>query len=274
MTDNSYILFDVRESDKFFKYEKSLNFIIKPSFNLEKENGEIIYGKELSYIGRGENSTVWKYKKGDNVYAIKIFFDIGFSCSLEDIVYESMKNIPLKKTLKAFETLKIINNKNDLVDRYGAYLMQYLEEIKGYSIVDMHTSKLLENIKMLEFDAMLLAKNEIVMKDLKIENAIFNRADSMLYIGDIDMYYKAYNEDIVDIMANNYMEEKFIIYQFLSRYSSQYYNGIYNEMIEDLFLKKDNRKPCTKKLEDLFSSYETPKQFFKENINSFYHKYF
>lgn len=274
MKNDSFVYFDVRNSERFFRQEKSQSWQIKPCFDLQKEDGNCILGKELSYLGRGTNSTVWKYEENDLKYAVKIFFDISYSCALPEGTYEEMKNLSLKNTIKALEILKVAKGNGDILSKYGAYLMTFLEESKDYSLMEMPVSKLLENTNSLESDARLLAQHKIVMHDTKKDNMIFNKMDFMLYLCDIDMFYVSHNEPKNRIDANNHMELQIAFYQILSQYSSTHYHAIYNEFLENLFFKDATHgKAITDKLEYLFSSYDTPKQFFKDNKNYYYKKY-
>lgn len=274
--DNLYVYFDVRNSKQFFKQEETQNWNIKPSFDLEKENGEIIEKNELTYLGRGENATVWKYESNGKKYAIKIFFDIGISCALEKDVYWKMKNLPLNNTLKALETLNVINSTdNEAKRKYYAYRMEYLEEKKDYSIVDMPVFALLENVSLLEADAKTLANSNIVMQDTKKENIIFNKLDSNLYLSDIDMYFLSYSDSMHQIRANNKIELQILFYQYFAQYSSDYYHAIYNDFFnEALFQTIDTKKTVTDILESIFSPYDTPKQFFEENKSYYYKRHF
>lgn len=267
MEDKDYLFFDVRNNERFLMQEKSQNCQIKPCFDLEKEDGKIIYGRELSYLGRGGNATVWKYEQDGIKYAVKIFFEIGLSYSLRKEVYQKMKNLSLNNTLKALETLNVIHyDESALRRRYYAYIMEYLEEKKNYSIVDMPTSMLLENTSFLELDAKMLAQSSIVMRDVKMENTVFNKANSMFYISDIDMFelgqMSVPNKELV---TRNYIELQYVFYDFLAQYSSKYYHGIYNDLFGRVFFRDIPNKSITEKLESLFASYDTPKQFFKDN---------
>lgn len=273
MGNQSYIYIDVRDSREFSK-QKELRWQMKPNFDLEKENGEIVYKDELSFLGKGVNSTVWKYEYNGKKYAIKIFFDNSLGCALVEDVYKKMKPLPLKNTIKALDTLKVLNSGGNGVVGHDAYIMEFLEERKDYSIVEMPTSKLLENSSALESDAHLLAVNNIVMNDVKRQNTIFSDENAMFYISDIDRFELS-NFDRESIINKNYGELQFIYYQYLCRYSSDYYNAIYNGLFEELFFKDTtHEKSITGKLEDLFSPYDTPKQFFKENKGYYYKKYF
>lgn len=283
MEEKDYIFFDVRDSHKFPRHKESQwHWEIKPSFDLERENGKIIYGRELSYLGSGENSTVWKYEQDSKKYAVKIFLLGGLMYALDLDVYWKMKKIPLKNTLKALEILKVINDGVGAKTRqYYAYIMEYLEEQKNYSIVDMPTSMLLENASILESDAKLLAQNNIVMRDGKMENSIFNKANSMLYISDIDMFeirhvdiFSKERISCEELISCNYVELQYIFYDFLIQYSSEHYNSVYNALFITLFLLDNtHEKTITEKLEDLFSPYDTPKQFFEDNKSSYDKKY-
>ena len=274
--DKAYVYFDVRNSKQFYKQERFQNGNIKPSFDFEKENGDIIYGKELSYLGRGENSTVWEYESNGEKYAIKIFFDIGIVCALEKDVYWKMKNLSLNNTLKALETLNVINSTDNGEKRaYYAYIMEYLEEKKDYSIVDMPVFFFFLNASLLELDAKTLANSNVVMQDAKIENTIFNKLDSHLYLSDIDMYFLSYSDSLHQIRANNKIELQFLFYQYFTRYSSDYYQDIYNDFFNERLVQTINtKKSVTDILESIFSPYDTPRQFFEENKSYYYKRHF
>ncbi len=273
MDDKNYTYFDVRDNCEFSKHAE-LRYLIKPNFDLERENGEIISGRELSYLGKGINSTVWKYERDRKYYAIKIFFSNSLGCALSRNVYRMMKPLPLKNTIKAFDTLKVLNSGGNKVVGHDAYIMGFLEERTGYSMVEMPTKALLENTRAMESDASLLASNNIVMNDVKRQNTIFNNMDSMFYISDIDRFDSS-KSDRASIRNKNYNELQFLYYQFFLRYSSDYYNAIYNDFFQKLFSQDIiHEKSITDKLEDLFSPYDTPKQFFEENKSYYYKRYF
>lgn len=273
MNDKNYIYFDVRDNREFSK-QAELQCRIKPNFDLEGENGEIIYGRKLSYLGRGVNSTVWKYERDGKKYAIKIFFTSCLGCALAENVYRIMKPLSLKNTIKALDTLKVLNSGGNKVVGHDAYIMEFLEEKKDYSMVEMPTQALLENTSLLESDAHLLASNKIKMNDVKRENTIFNNNDAMLYIGDIDRFDLS-KSSRKSITNQNYSELQFIYYQFFTRYSTDYYNAIYNDLFKELFYQDTtHEKSITDKLEDLFSPYDTPKQFFKVNKDRYYNQYY
>lgn len=180
-----------------------------------------------------------------------------------------MVNLPLKNTLKALECLDVVGDSTTTRSGYYAYMMKYLDEKKGYSIVDMPTSKLLKNSSNMEQDAELLANNHIAMLDLKRENTIFNQDDSYLYLSDIDMFYQSW-ESFRDVSENNFKELDFTFYHFLSNYSKEYFHDIYHNLLKDIFFRNTlYKKSPTEKLEYLFSSYDTPKQFFKDHEKSY-----
>ena len=124
-----------------------------------------------------------------------------------------MKPLPLKNTIKAFDTLKVLNSGGNKVVGHDAYIMGFLEERTGYSMVEMPTKALLENTRAMESDASLLASNNIVMNDVKRQNTIFNNMDSMFYISDIDRFDSS-KSDRESIRNKNYNELQFLYYQF------------------------------------------------------------
>ncbi len=263
MSGDPFLYCDVTNSEVF----KKLNVpkqTIKPNFDLEQINGNIIRGKDLFYLGNGVNSSVWKYQSDSGVSAVKIYFDDRKDFSLEPATYYKMRYLSFKNTLKAFNLLKIKDRRENTDYGYDAYQMQLLNEERNSSILEMSISLLLKNIGNLEDDLELLTKNRIGMQDCKRDNILFNREDHLFYISDIDMFYPCYDLSIDDLRSSNYSQLKFGLYSLFIhelRESFDDFDGLmYNLFLDEL----SSNEHITDRLESLFGSYDTPKHFFKE----------
>lgn len=63
----------LKKSEKNILKKGTLLSAYTESSFINKE-GKIITADELSFIGAGENSSVWKYKNNNTIGALKIFF--------------------------------------------------------------------------------------------------------------------------------------------------------------------------------------------------------
>lgn len=273
MTNHSTIYCDVREKEVFSKSMIPKQYI-KPNFDLEQENGKIIRGKDLSYLGNGENSSIWKYNDGTKDYALKIFFYIGRPYSLAYNTYVRMKDYELKYTLSPLDTCKVIENKKEKY-YYDAYLMDLLEKEENWSILEMPTSLLLENVEGLELDLELLTENNIRMLDCKEENIILNKNNQHIYISDIDMFRVEYDTFFSDLIEANYDELFWILFSLFKSGYHQEYKEMYkyisyadiNHFIVNIlsYRQSNNIGYMTSELYKQFGFYDTPKQFFKDH---------
>lgn len=181
--------------------------------NYVGRDGSFIESDMLDYLGHGENSSVWKIRKDDKDYAFKVFFDGRYQYALDYEAYIKMKDLDLKKVIKAEEIYctedRAENQKNFFC--FNAYLMQFLENNDDLNLLEMPIEKIIENMRLLEDDARMLASEKIVMDDVKVGNSIFNKNDEMLYITDIDMfqYWRKQTPDF--ILRYNY---RAILYLF------------------------------------------------------------
>lgn len=263
----SYI--DVQNKSKLKKAIKN-KLLVKPSFELISSSGEKISGDRLSFLGSGVNSSVWKYEKDDIEYALKIFFRNFYECALHYEVYKIVRELSFKNIVKALDIFKINDKSISDYSKYDAYLMNYLNEVKNYSILEMPVSLLVENIYNLEEDAKLLSDNNILMRDVCAENTIFSKDSSMINISDIDMFSKDNENYDILLQKNN----KIILLLFReilkSSVSKEYCTYKYNKFLYN-YLFPDNvlSNPTSKRIEKLFSSYDKPNDFFKDNVNIF-----
>lgn len=225
---------------------------------------------ELSLIGMGHNYSVWKYKDKNEINALKIFFSDSRRFSLSYDCYGTMKNLPLKRTIKAKETFYESTCKPIVSDKLDAYTMDYIEELKDMSLLEIPTSILVENVKLLEEDVKILAENGVGMGDVSIDNSILNKKLE-LFLSDIDMYRvdKCSSEEC--ILKRNKIELNYFIKSYFEselerlEMDKVFTRKEYNLAILQLYaslIGKTSEIEIYKSLEKLFSNYETPKEYF------------
>ena len=119
--------------------------------------GSFIDRDTLSYLGSGYNCHVWKLDKDSETFAIKTFVNRDFCMKYE--LYQKMKSLELHRTLKAREVFKQVDSPYDM----DAYMMQYLDEDRDFSLFDFPTAMLLENFSRIEQDAQRLLVDVVGM---------------------------------------------------------------------------------------------------------------
>ena len=231
------------------------------STSLYGDLGSFIDKDTLSYLGSGCNSHVWKLDKDSETFAVKTFINREFCMTYE--LYHKMKNLELQQTLKAMEVFKRSDSPYDM----DAYMMQYLEKDKSFSLLDFPVPMLLKNFRVLEQDANMLADNHIIMCDVDVSNSIYDKLTSQLYISDIDYFYFDDTLPSFRILDRNYslIMDLFIDYLHkdlgksdLSSFDKSSYITQLQELFDDNFVEES---PCDK-IEKVFGKYQTPRQYF------------
>ncbi len=229
------------------------------------KEGKIINADELSFIGAGENSSVWKYRDK----AMKIFFSDCYLWSLSYDNYLKMKNLPLKRVLAAKDAYYKCTDQPIVYENLTSYIMTYVEE-KEASLLDIPTSNLLRDTQLLEEDAKILAASGIKMLDVKMDNSIISK-DYNLFFSDIDLY-RVDNKHTEEEILNKNIEK---IYWFFETYLAKKIEDLEFsheltseertkslEKIYELLNSKSSGLEVHNSLEKLFSNYETPKEYF------------
>lgn len=238
-----------------------------PNYDFLGDDETYIPKDSLSFINQGVNASVWKCIINNKRFAFKIFFEDCKSFSLSYDTYHKMKQLPLKNVIKPLESFKKVNNKNTS-NEFDAYSMKLLTPKESTSLLEMSTPSILKNISNLQYDAKLLADKKILMKDIKLQNSMFNQEDSMLYITDIDMFCNYDNVSTETILKQNYNILLFLIKKHLysditqDKDFSSHQQKLAHTLIEEFFSTSDIlTSPPSTKAEIAFSSVDSPKQF-------------
>ena len=230
-------------------------------FSLYGDLGSFIDKDTLSYLGSGCNNHVWKLDREQGVFAVKTFINREFCMKSE--LYHKMKNLELQQTLKAMEVFKRSDSPYDM----DAYMMQYLEKDKFFSLLDFPVPMLLKNFRVLEQDANMLADNHIIMCDVDVSNSIYDKLTSQLYISDIDYFYFDDTLPSFRILDRNYSLIMDLVVDYLhkdlgksdlSSFDKVSYITQLQELFDDNFVEES---PCDK-IEKVFGKCETPRQYF------------
>lgn len=248
---------------KRLKKADFLSFYFNISFVNNKEN--IINANELTFIGAGENSSIWKYKNK----AMKIFFSDCYRWSLSYDSYLRMKNLPLKRILNAKDSYYQYTDQPIAYKNPDAYIMDYVEE-KETSLLDIPTSNLIRDTKLLEEDAKILAENRVKMIDVKMYNSIISN-EYELFFSDTDLYRIDKKHTKEEILNKNiekiywffetYLEKELEGLEFSKQLTSEEHTKALEQLYEALEPKPSESK-VHNSLEKLFSNYETPKEYF------------
>lgn len=231
------------------------------------DQGTIIQSKDLSYINKGCNASVWRYDSFDEVYAFKVFFEERFSYALSYAAYQKMKRLPLKRTVKPIEMFR---DQEISTEEFGAgYLMPLLVPNEEMTLLDMSTSCLLENVRLLQEDVQLLTEENIQMKDVRYENSIFDQTTGMLYVTDVDMFECADYVPKDKLLEYNYKRLLYLLKDHLQRSvtCSNDFDSSHKKS-SGLLIKRDFSMdsllecPPAMKIEQAFSKFEHPKQYF------------
>src|SRR5699024_7620995 len=173
-------------------------------------------------------------------------------------LYQKMKSLELQRTLKAREVFKQVDSPYDM----DAYMMQYLDEDRDFSLFDFPTAMLLENFSRIEQDAHMLADNHIIMCDVDVSNSIYDKLTSQLYISDIDCFYSDDTLPSFRILDRNYslIMDLFVDYLYkdlgksdFSSFDKASYITQLHELFDDDFVEEspyDN-------IEQVFGKYKT-----------------
>lgn len=229
--------------------------------------GKVINANELSFIGAGCNSSVWKYISADTPSALKIFFDDTRHWSLKYDCYEIMKDLPLERTLKGKDSFYQDDNTLITYEKIDAYIMDYINSRNNNSLLDMPTSIFLENIQLLEKDVEILAENRINTEDVKIENSIISQSYE-LFFSDTDLYNINYSCSKDIILKRNKTDIVWFILSYmkmelgsLGDFTRNEYWDKFDEIYDILYFKL-SKEAIHESLERVFSQYECPKEYF------------
>lgn len=170
-----------------------------PKGKLIRDSNIVFDASSLEYLGKGANSSVWKYIGEDDSYAFKYFFSTGRNCALNMVTYDRMINLDLPCFTKALEFCRDANH-----GFITGYLENLLVENKELSLLQQNSSLFLENMMYLEKSIQELSTNHVFMYDVKPSNSIFHNDDGMLYISDIDMFFVNDMYTVQDVLSFNY----------------------------------------------------------------------
>lgn len=169
-----------------------------PKGKFIRDSGIVFDASSLEYLGKGANSSVWKYIEEDDSYAFKYFFPACRNCALNIVTYDRMLELDLPCFTKALE---ICRSENKAF--FSGYLTTLLVENKDFSLLQQNSFLFLENIMYLEKSIWELSTNHVFMYDVKPSNSIFHN-DGMLYISDIDMFFVNDMYTVKETLSFNY----------------------------------------------------------------------
>lgn len=236
-------------------------------FNFVLENGDVIPSEQLEFLSCGANSSIWKWDDGNQIRAVKSFFDERYVFSLRPSVLSDIKNLSFSNLPNIYSSLQRSPSSSMM---YDGYLMDYFKEDRNAVLSELPSDNLILSLEQIEEDARILADYQIVMYDVKPVNSIITQDDLLLHFIDLDLYKKVSSKSSKEVLLIQYK----MICSFLSMgfredikkdatFSSDEKMQI-SSFIKDYFdFSTDYTLKPSKRVENLFSNVDSPKQYFR-----------
>lgn len=223
------------------------------------ENRSInIPGKGVKKIASGKRGDVYKYRN----MVLKIFSE-GYN--LEDIIdEESAKYLTNISTDYILLPRKILycNDSTCGIDEYSGYSLRKLDK-KGAKkrIVNESSINIINNIKALENDVVLLSKKGVLLNGVTPSNTIYN---GDIFLTDPSRYsvFKEMDFDSLERL-NCYQLHLLLSELIISDAKKAGFNPSIITELKDLFSIKDDYQKSSEFFEDLFVDEGNIKQFIK-----------
>lgn len=192
-----------------------------------------------------------------------------------------MKNLPLKRILKAQDAFYEQSDSKVKDEELDAYMMYYIEEAKQISLLDIPSSAFIENVRLLEEDIDMLTGNGVEMRDVKPENSLISKSYE-LFLLDTDLYRADFFSTSEEIKKSNMINIGWFIRNYLSKEIEKMKELTIEEHViaidmltstfignklphvMPLFLEKNG---LSKWAEEKFSDYDRPKEYFLSRKN-------
>lgn len=223
-------------------------------------NGQIYGEDNLSYLGQGYNSKVYKNSSYDRDVAVKIFRDSSSIFSLSEETASIISDLRLYSFPTFYSTLKRCSD-----GKHSGYVMQFFSEDKDSRVIDMDSHQLLASIEDIEHDIKEFSSHDIFMEDVKKDNFVVTR-DGRLHLIDYDMFshYPGFSVEQVEDRNRRRIQALFLDYfhgeVFNDRsFTSDEKRGI--DQILKFYLATDS---LYEGLESMFSRYESPRDYFEK----------
>lgn len=161
------------------------------------EDGSSFKKSDLVYLGEGANARVWKCGNGAFKEFIPSHVGFGINKRLGDIFSEiNFSNFP------NFYSFVRWSKSEDVP--YIGYMMEYFEEDKKASILDLPISTIVSSFRDLERDIEAISDVNILMNDVTIYNTMIT-SDGKIHVFDYDMFY--IDEHHRDVLRKNKLME-------------------------------------------------------------------
>ena len=249
------------------RFKSSQDFL---PFDFVLDNGLVIPSKNLEFLSCGANSSIWKWDDGEQIRAVKSFFDKRYVFALRPNVFFEIKKLNFYNLPNIYSSLQRSPSSSMA---YDGYLMDYFEKDNDAILSELPSDNLILSLEQIEEDARMLADHQIVMYDVKPVNSIITKDDLLLHFLDLDLYKKVDSKSSEEILLIQYkMICSFLFMGFCEEvkrdatFSSSEKMRI-SSFIQDyfLFFTDYNLKP-SERVEHLFSNADTPKQYFKKML--------
>lgn len=151
------------------------------------------------------------YIIGNTVYKIYYPSTLKNISNATLVCHKDMLKIHTKQIILPID---LIYDDNNTCCGYTSRLINHKEKITK-NIIKLPSNKFIKNLRILENDATTLGENLILMRDINIDNYIFDENNEIMYIIDISRYTRKINLKIDDYIAKNLHNLNLLIEELL-----------------------------------------------------------
>ena len=219
------------------------------------DDGSCIDSNELTFLNHGYNADVWKWEHGGNVFAVKIFYGDCYGLSLHRDVASIFSKIHFYNFPNLYST---IHNGRFSLHSMDGYVMEFLDEDKDLSLLDISSIQLSSSLEKLERDIRAFSSKQVMMNDVRKNNTMIT-CDGMLHLFDYDMFYVDSDMDPKCVMLRNQHMVLWLVGNLLS-----------SSILFDSSFSPDEKKQIDTFLKDFFSLRQNGKRLPSEVVKEFF----
>lgn len=228
---------------------------VKRPYQLFLDDGSCIYGDELKFIGHGYNADVWKWQHDGCDFAVKTFYPNCYGLALHQDIASIFSQIQFYNLPNLYSTVCHHSFSFRSID---GYVMEFFEEEKGVSLMDISSTNLFSSISYLEDDMQAFSSYQVMMNDIRKDNTMITR-DGMLHLFDYDMFYVDSDMNSKYVMLKN---QHMVLWLLGNLFSSS--------LLFDFSFSTEEKKKLNDWLKKTFSLRRNGKRLPSEVIEEFF----
>ena len=230
------------------------------------DSGQVILGKELSYVNHGYNADVWCwFDDSGQKFAVKTYKKGCHKLGLQNEVADIFQELEFYNFPNLYTSVRTdISHKN-----IDGYIMEYTEEDSERSVLDIPSVNLFSSIQALEEDLLSISSYGIFTSDVKGENTMVTK-DGVLRLFDYDLFFVDRGNRRNMIEVDNLHTELRLLRDVLthavifdSSFTNEERRAAKDYINSNLSLRLCRDRMPSELLDSSFCQEETPKQLLK-----------